>query len=364
MGDIERAVSICDLEKLAAQALDPVSLGYYASGAEDELALARNREAFARLRLAAKVLVDVSARDPRTSALGHPIRMPILVGPTAFHRLADEAGELATRRAAAAAGTVMILSTLSNTPVEAVAAAAEGPLWFQLYVYRDREITRRLVERVEAAGCSALFLTVDAPVIGKRERDVVHRFALPEHLTIANMLPEGHGALPSGLRDSGLAAYFASLIDPALTWKDVDWLSSITELPIVIKGITRADDAARARDAGCAGIVVSNHGGRQLDAAPATLDALPVIADEVGGDIEIFVDGGVRRGSDAIKAVALGATAVLVGRPILWGLAAGGEAGAARALEILASELDTAMALCGTPAIESIGADLIFTGSA
>jgi len=361
MTDLERAVSIFDLEKLAAAALDPVSLGYYASGAEDELALARNREAFAQLRLAGKVLVDVSERDPSTKVLGHDLALPIVVGPTAFHRLANERGELATREAAATAGTAMVLSTLSNTPVEEVAAAASGPLWFQLYVYRDRDISRRLIERVEAAGCTALFLTVDAPVIGKRERDVVHRFALPDHLTIANMLPEGHGELPSGPRDSGLSTYFASLIDPALSWADVDWLMSITELPIVIKGITRADDAARARDAGCAGIVVSNHGGRQLDAAPATLDALGPIADEVGGDIELFIDGGIRRGSDAIKAIALGATAVLVGRPVLWGLAVGGSAGVSRALEILASELDTAMALCGTPTIASIDSDLLFT---
>ena len=360
MSDIASAVSIADLERRAAKALEPVTLGYYASGSDDELALARNRAAFESTRLRGRVLVDVSRRSAATSVLGASLALPFLVAPTAFHRLAHPDGELATRRAAAAAGTAMILSTLSNTPVEEVVAAADGPLWFQLYVYKDREITRRLIERVEAAGCTALFLTVDAPLLGRRERDMVHRFALPEHLTIANLLPEGHGAVPAEVGDSGLAAYFASLIDASLTWKDVDWLSSITDLPIVLKGIIHPDDAARARDAGCAGIVVSNHGGRQLDAAPATLEALPDVAAEVGGDLEILLDGGVRRGSDAIKAIASGATAVMIGRPILWGLATGGEAGVSRVFEILAAELDNAMALCGTPTIDSIDGDLLF----
>ncbi len=352
--DLERAVSIRNLEDLAKESLDSVSLAYYESGAENELALSRNIAAFEALELAPRVLVDVSTRNQQTTVLGHKLSMPILAAPTAFHRLAHPEGELATRRAVSAAGSLMILSTLSNTPVEEVAAAADGPLWFQLYVYKDREVTRALIERVEAAGCEALVLTVDAPVLGKRDRDAIHRFALPENLTVANMLPAGMENLPSGSKDSGLAGYFADLIDPSLSWKDLEWLASATSLPIIIKGIVRADDAFKARESGCAAIVVSNHGGRQLDAAPATLKALGPIADAVGSEMTILLDGGVRRGGDALKAIAVGADAVLVGRPILWGLAAGGETGVAKALSILADELDRACALCGCPRIADI----------
>ena len=358
--DFERAVSIANLEKIALEKLEPVSRAYYQSGAEDERALGRNRTAFEDCVLAPRVLVDVSRRSAQTKILGHDVSMPIAVAPTAFHRLAHPDGELATRRAAADAGTLMVLSTLSNTPVEEVAAAADGPLWFQLYVYKDRAITRDLIARIEAAGCTALVLTVDAPVLGKRDRDSIHQFALPEHLSIANMLPANMASLPKASRDSGLAGYFADLIDPSLCWDDIAWLKEQTSLPIVVKGVVRADDAVRARNAGCSGVVVSNHGGRQLDAAPATLSALPGVAEAVGGDLEIYLDGGVRRGGDALKAIALGARAVFVGRPILWGLACAGQVGASRALSILADEFDRALALCGCPSVEEITPDLIW----
>lgn len=349
-------VSIMDFERVAEERLSRPAWDYYSSGANDELTLRENRAAFERLALHYKVLVDVGTRTPATRVLGQDVSMPLLVAPTAFHRLAHPDGELATARAAGAAGTVMILSTLSTTAVEEVMAAATGPVWFQLYVYRDRAITRALVERVEAAGCSALVLTVDAPLLGRRERDVRNRFALPEGLSLENMLPAGLESLPSGTRDSGLAAYFASLLDPTLTWDDVDWLRSITRLPILIKGIVRADDARRAVDRGVAGVVVSNHGGRQLDTAPATIEVLPAIVDAVAGRAEVLVDGGVRRGTDVIKAVALGAGAVLIGRPVLWGLAAGGQEGVARVLSLLRGELDLAMALCGCPSIADVAA--------
>jgi 4-hydroxymandelate oxidase len=307
-------------------------------------------------------MVDVSRRDLATTVLGQPVAMPVLVAPTAFHRLAVPEGELATARAAGAEGTVMILSTLSTTSLEEVTAAATGPVWFQLYIYKDRQATEGLVRRAEAAGCKALVLTVDAPILGRRERDVRNRFRLPPGLAVANLLPEGYGDFPPAAADSGLAAYVAAFLDPALTWRDVTWLQSITELPVLVKGIVRADDALRAADAGAAGLVVSNHGGRQLDTAPATLDVLPEIADALaarGHTLEVLVDGGVRRGTDILKALALGARAVLVGRPVLWGLAAGGETGAAAVLRLLRNELDLAMALAGTPTIADITRDLV-----
>ncbi|HEX3128294.1 MAG TPA: alpha-hydroxy acid oxidase [Thermoanaerobaculia bacterium] len=356
----QEAINIFDFEAIARENLPQQAYDYYASGALDEVTLRQNRAAYERVSLAYRVLVDVSRRDLTTTILGQPVSMPILVAPTAFHRLATEEGELATVRAAGTAGTVMVLSTLSTTSVEEVVAAASGPVWFQLYVYKDRKATEGLVRRAEAAGCKALVLTVDAPLIGKRERDIRNRFRLPPGLAVANLLPEGYGELAPAPLDSGLAAYVASFLDPSLTWKDLAWLQSITNLPVVVKGIIRPDDALRAADAGAAGIVVSNHGGRQLDTAPATLDVLPEIVDALKGHrIEVLMDGGARRGSDVVKALALGAKAVLVGRPVLWGLAAGGESGAAAVLRLLRDELDLTMALAGTPTIADITRDLV-----
>ena len=353
-------INLLDLEAIAREKLSREAYDYYASGAQDEVTLRENRAAYDRLTLAYRVLVDVSHRDPSTTVLGHPIALPLLIAPTAFQRMATPEGELATARAAGAVGTVMILSTLSNTAVEEVVATASGPVWFQLYVYRDRKATEGLVRRAEAAGCRALVLTVDAPLLGRRERDVRNRFRLPPGLSVANMLPEGYGELPLADADSGLASYVASLIDPSLSWRDMAWLRSITRLPLVIKGIVRPDDALRAADAGAAAVVVSNHGGRQLDTAPATIEVLPEIADALAGSpVEVLVDGGVRRGTDILKALALGARAVLVGRPVLWGLAAAGEAGATAALRLLGAELDLAMALTGSPTIADITRDLV-----
>jgi 4-hydroxymandelate oxidase len=358
-------INLFELEAVARERLSREAYDYYASGAHDEVTLRENRAAYERLSLAYRVLVDVSRRDLTTRVLGHPVAMPLLVAPTAFQRLATPEGELATARAAGAAGTVMILSTLSNTSVEEVVAAASGPVWFQLYVYRDRKTTEELVRRAEAAGCRAIVLTVDAPLLGRRERDVRNRFTLPPGLSVANLLPVGYGDLPPDAADSGLAAYVSSLIDPSLSWRDVAWLRSLTRLPLVIKGIVRPDDARRAAEAGAAAVVVSNHGGRQLDTAPATIEVLPEIADALHGSaVEVFMDGGVRRGTDILKALALGARAVLVGRPILWGLATGGEAGAVSVLRLLRGELDLAMALAGAPTIADITRDLVRRGPA
>jgi len=353
-------INLFELEAIARETISREAYDYFASGAQDEVTLRENRAAFDRLSLAYRVLVDVSRRTMSTTVLGQPVAMPALVAPMAFQRLAYPEGELATVRAAGTMGTVMILSTLATTAVEEVVAAASGPVWFQLYVYRDRKTTEALVRRAEAAGCRALVLTVDAPVIGRRERDVRNRFHLPPGLSAANLLPEGYGEMPMAEGDSGLAVYVSSLIDPALSWRDVVWLRSITELPLVIKGIVRPDDALRAAEAGAAAVIVSNHGGRQLDTAPATIDVLPEVADALADQpVEVLMDGGVRRGTDILKALALGARAVLVGRPVVWGLAAAGEAGATLALRLLRNELDLAMALAGAPTIAEITRDLV-----
>lgn len=352
-------VNVTDFEPLARERLSALAWGYYSSGADAELTLRENRSAFDRILLHYRVLVDVGAIDPRTQVLGESISMPIVVAPTACHKLAHPDGELATAGAAADAGTVMILSTLSNTRVEDVVASTAATVWFQLYVYRDRAVSEALVRRVEAAGCKALVLTVDAPVLGRRERDVRNRFALPEGMTLENMLPAGLEQIPPGPTDSGLAGYFESLIDPTLTWHDLDWLQSLSSLPLVIKGIVRPDDAVRAVEAGAKAIVVSNHGGRQLDTSPATIDVLPAIADAVAGRCEIYLDGGVRRGTDVIKAIALGARAVLIGRPVLWGLAVDGRPGVAAILAMLRDELSRAMALSGSPNVAALTRDLV-----
>ena len=364
-------VNLFELEAIAREKLSPDAYDYYVGGALDEVTLRANRTAYDRLTLAYRVLVDVSRRDPATTVLGQPVALPVLVAPTAFHRLAHPEGELATARAAGAAGTVMVLSTLSTARVEEVVAASGGPVWLQLYVYRDRQATARLVRRAEEAGCRALVLTVDAPVIGRRERDVRNRFHLPPGLVVANLQAEGYGERPAAEGGSGsiaeggsgLAVYLSDLLDPSLSWADVAWLRSLTPLPLLVKGIVRPDDALRAAEAGAAGVVVSNHGGRQLDTAPATIEVLPAIVDALaaaGHRIEVLLDGGVRRGTDVLKALALGARAVLVGRPILWGLAADGEAGVAWVLRQLQQELDLAMALAGTPTVADITRDLVW----
>jgi 4-hydroxymandelate oxidase len=352
-------VNLHELEELARARLPQLAWDYYASGADDEHCLRRSCDAYARIALHYRVLVDVSHRELATTVLGQQLAMPILVAPTAFHRLAHEDGELASVRAAGDAGTVFVLSTLSTTAVEDVVAAASGPVWFQLYVYKDRGATEALVRRVEAAGCRALVLTVDAPLLGRRERDVKNRFALPPGMEIANLLPAGYSRLDAPRADSGLAAYVTELLDPSLSWDAIGWLRGLTKLPVLVKGIVRADDAARAIAAGAAGVIVSNHGGRQLDAAPATIDVLARVVDSVGDGGEVLLDGGIRRGTDVVKALALGARAVLVGRPVLWGLAAGGREGVAAALGVLRRELDLAMALCGCPDVAAITRDLV-----
>jgi 4-hydroxymandelate oxidase len=351
-------LNLADVEAAAKGRLTALAYEYYVGGANDEVTLRENRSAFERLALRYHVLVDVSRRSTKTTVLGIPVDLPVLVAPTAFQRLACDEGEIATARAAAAVGTVMILSTASTCTIEDVAAVG-GTQWFQLYVYSDRGLTKALIERAEACGMSAVVLTVDAPILGRRERDLRNRFHLPDGIRLANVPSSGSVPMPAAPGEPGLHNYLASGIDAALTWKDVDWLRSITRLPVLIKGIVRGDDAARAVEHGAAGIIVSNHGGRQLDTAIASVRALPEVAEAVAGRAEVLLDGGIRRGTDVVKAIALGARAVLVGRPVVWGLAAGGETGARRVLELLRSEVDLAMALCGCPTIDDISRDLV-----
>jgi len=353
------ALNLFELERLAKEKLPQSAHDYYSSGAWDEVTIRENRAAFERIKIHYRVLVDVSWRDLSTILFGQPISIPILVAPTAFHKLAHPEGELATVRAAGKAGTIMVLSSLSTTLVEDVMKAASGPVWFQLYINKDRGFTRDLVARVEAAGCQALMLTVDTPEWGRRERDVRNKFHLPPGLAAVNLLPSNARGEVIGHSGAGMGQAFAWMLDASVTWKDVDWLRSLTKLPVILKGICRADDARRAVENGANGIVVSNHGGRQMDTAPATIEALPRCADAVEGRLPILLDGGVRRGLDVLKAIALGATAVQVGRPILWGLAASGQQGVESALGLLRQELDLAMALAGCPNLKAITRDLI-----
>ena len=305
------------------------------------------------------MLVDVSRRELGTTLFGRAVSAPVVVAPMAFQRLAHADGEAATARAATSLGIPMTVSTFATQSLEEVRAAADGPLWFQLYVHRDRGITGELIARVAAAGFDALVLTVDVPEIGRRERDERNGFRLSPELRVANFIPAASAPLLGEADGSGLADFITGMRDSTLQWKDLEWLSRLARLPLVVKGLVRADDARRAVEHGAAGVVVSNHGGRQLDTAIASLRALPDVAAAVGDRTLVMMDGGIRRGTDILKALALGAHAVMVGRPVLWGLAVDGEAGARRVLELLLAELDLAMALAGAPRLADITGDLI-----
>ncbi|HRI63078.1 MAG TPA: alpha-hydroxy acid oxidase [Polyangium sp.] len=350
-------VCIPDFEKAARSALSRMTWDYYRSGADAERTLRENVRAYRRWEIHYRVLVDVAERRLETEILGVPISMPILIAPTAYQRLAHPDGELATARAAAEAGTIYTMSTLATTSIEDVARVSQGPRWFQLYVHKDRELTQSLVERAEAAGFGALVLTVDTPVLGRRIRDVRNGFGLPAGLVMANLVDApGMKGMESS---SALARYIASRHDASLSWHDVEWLRGLTRLPLLLKGVVRPDDAVRGIDAGAAGIVVSNHGARQLDGAPATLEVLPRIVDAVAGRVPVLVDGGIRWGTDVLKALALGARAVMIGRPVLWGLAVGGAAGVRTVLDIFREELSTAMALAGCSSLQTIDRSLV-----
>ena len=351
--------NLLELEEMARSKIAHASFDYIAGGAEDEVSLRRNRGAYDHWALRPRVLVDVSTRDTSTTILGQRVSMPILVAPTAFHGLVHPEGEVATARGVAAAGTLMVASVISTRTLEDIAASVPAPRWFQLYVYKDRQVTADLVRRAERAGYRAICLTVDTPLLGRREKDERNAFTLPPGLGIANVQPAGLDGMPESERGSAFAKYVVELLDAAVTWRDIAWLRSITALPIVLKGILTAEDATRAVEHGVAGIVVSNHGGRQLDSTLGTLDALPAVVEAVKGRVDVYMDGGVRRGTDVLKALALGAKAVLLGRPVLWGLALGGADGVQAVLEHLRKEFELAMALAGRASVGDVDRTLV-----
>jgi L-lactate dehydrogenase (cytochrome) len=368
-----------DYRRAARRRLPRLAFEFVDGGADEEVTLRRNVEAFERLTLRPRHLVDVSAREVASTVLGERVGLPVLIAPTGMSRVAGRGGDVAGARAAAGAGAIFVLSTMSSNSIEEVRAASSGPLWFQLYLWAERAILERLLDRAGAAGCGALVVTVDVPVIGHRRRDARNGFALPPRVTLrtaADLLrhPRWLAHAPSAvgaahfLDDAGVSpgakmehARMVNrlLANPGSTWADLAWLRERWPGPLLVKGTLTAEDARLAVECGVDGIVVSNHGGRQLDGAPASIDALAEVADAVGDQVELLVDGGVRQGTDVIKARALGARAVLVGRPWLYGLAAGGEAGVAGVLEIFRAEIDRALALLGRQRFDDVDASAL-----
>ncbi|VYS63130.1 unnamed protein product [Arabidopsis thaliana] len=345
--------NVMEYEKIAKEKLPKMVYDYYASGAEDQWSLQENRNAFSRILFRPRILIDVSKIDVTTTVLGFNISMPIMIAPTAMQKMAHPDGELATARATSAAGTIMTLSSWATCSVEEVASTGPGIRFFQLYVYKDRNVVIQLVKRAEEAGFKAIALTVDTPRLGRRESDIKNRFALPRGLTLKNFEGLDLGKIDK-TNDSGLASYVAGQVDQSLSWKDIKWLQSITSLPILVKGVITAEDARIAVEYGAAGIIVSNHGARQLDYVPATIVALEEVVKAVEGRIPVFLDGGVRRGTDVFKALALGASGVFVGRPSLFSLAADGEAGVRKMLQMLRDEFELTMALSGCRSLREI----------
>jgi isopentenyl diphosphate isomerase/L-lactate dehydrogenase-like FMN-dependent dehydrogenase len=341
-------LSIADYERLAEERLEPGPWAYLAGGSGDEWTLRENRAAFERWTFRPRVLRDVSGVSTATTVLGTGLSLPVLVAPVAYQQLYDPEGECATARAAAATGTGMCVSTFSTRTHEEIAAAAPGVTqWCQLYVFQDRGVTREHLAGAAAAGCSAVVLTVDTPRLAQRERDLRVGFEIPPELP----LPYARAAI--GAAPQNPADQFA-LLDASVSWRDLEWIASEGQLPVILKGIVTAEDATLAVEHGAAALVVSNHGGRQLDGVPATLDALPEVVETVAGRVEVYVDGGIRRGTDVAKALALGARAVLAGRAPIYGLAVAGEDGVRHVLELLRDELALALCLLGCTSPEEI----------
>jgi 4-hydroxymandelate oxidase len=369
-------INCYELEHRARAVMPPMAFDYYAGAADDELTHRDNTAAFQRLRLRPRVLRGVAERSSHVTVFGKTFSMPIGIAPMALQKLAHADGELATARAAALHDALMVVSTTATYSLEDIAAAAQelgGTLWFQLYVFKDRAAAKELVRRAESAGYKALVLTADTPFLGNRERDIRNGFHLPPELQAQNYhavgaTTVGATTVPEAQHNeasaNALSNHFFANVDASLTWKDVEWLCSITTLPVVVKGIVRGDDAVLAAEHGASGIVVSNHGGRQLDGTVATIDALPEVVDAlsrlaVSQDFPIFLDGGVRRGTDVLKALAFGARMVFVGRPVLWGLALGGQSGVEAVLRLLGEEFSSAMGLAGCRNCADISPDLV-----
>ena len=354
-------INLFDYEAAAQGNLSEMLWNFYAGGAWDEMTVRDNHTAFSQVWLRPSILNNVSQRDLQVSVLARKLRFPIAISPSAFHRLAHPNGELATVRAAASLGTLMAVSTFSNNSLEEIAIARDrvnklAPLWFQLYPLRDRGLLRSLVQRAQTAGYTAICVTVDTAVSGRRERDLRTPLIPPADMVLGNF-----AAYPLQMDAHSLIQYVTNQIDSSFNWEDVRWLRSITPLPIVLKGILRGDDAAKAVDYGVAGVFVSNHGGRQLDGTIPTIRALPEVVDAVKGYAEVYLDSGIRRGTDVLKALALGARCVFIGRPIVWGLSVNGEDGVRDVLEMLGHELSLAMALSGCASIANIDRTLVVT---
>jgi 4-hydroxymandelate oxidase len=337
---LDRLLSLFDFETEAQKKISHGAWARISGGAADELTLRWNHEAYEQIRLKPTALVDVSRLDTRVTLFGLDLPFPILLAPTGGQKFVHPEGELAAVRGAETAKAIYVISSSASMRVEDIAKAARGPVWFQLYVQRDRGFTRDLVQRAEDAGCRAICLTVDTPTQGARNREERGKSELPER-ELPNLMGKDY-------------------LDPTLTWKDIDWLRSFAKRPVLLKGILNPDDAAKAVSAGVDGIIVSNHGARNLDTLPATITALPLVVERVKGKLPVLVDGGIRRGTDVVKALAFGATAVQIGRPYLWGLGLAGPVGVTRVVEILRREFEMAMMLCGRPSLRSIDRSVIW----
>lgn len=355
-------INILEYEDRARAVLSPEAYAYYASAANDEITLRENRAAYERLKLRPLMLRDVTNRSMRVELFGQVLKAPLIVAPMAYNALAHPHGELAIARAAGARGVLVTHSTLASYTMEDVSAAASGPLWYQLYAFKERELNLKLIDRAEKAGYKALVITVDTPVLGRRESEIRSGFHKREGVRAANLLTDEMRPLYNVAEGVDVAQYISTVQRANLTWYDIRWIRNATRLPVLLKGILRGDDARRALDYGVDGIIVSNHGGRQLDTAVATIEVLEEVVKAVSGRVPVIVDGGVRRGTDVLKALALGARAAMIGRPLLWGLALNGEAGAGHVLDLLINEFDLAMALCGVASPAEITADLVWRG--
>ena len=349
--DLADVLSLPEIEQLASGCMSTMAYEYVAAAAADEHTARWNRESYDTIRLRPRILRDIATPDIRLTLLGRELAAPIILAPAAYQRLMHPEGELATAKGAGAASTTFVVSSASTTSLEDIAQVATSPFWFQLYVQSDRDFTREQIRRAEAAGCSALCLTVDTPTLGARNRQAKAKFELPAGVTTPHI-------------SDGRAAH-GQIIDPSLavvTWKDVEWMVAFAKVPLLLKGILDPDDAELGVRAGAAGIIVSNHGARNLDTTPATIDALPAVVEKVGGRVPVLVDGGIRRGTDVLKALACGATAVMIGRPYCYGLGLAGADGVRRVIDILRQELEMAMILTGRGSIGEIDASVLWDG--
>ena len=350
-------VNLHEFEALARKRITRMAYDYIAGGSADEVTLRRNRESFEEIRLKPRVLVDVSKLDTRLTLLGQEFDFPILLAPAAYHKLVHPEGELATARGAAAAGATLVVSSFATAAIERVAKSTSGRLWFQLYCQPDRGFTRDLIARAEAAGCRALVITVDTPVGPIRDREARVKFELPAGMEMENLRPL---TSKTGADDRRHARMYSTVLDPTLTWETVAWIRSLTRVPVILKGILAPEDARKAADSGADAIIVSNHGARNLDSSPASIEALPRAMEAVQGKIPMLMDGGVRRGTDVLKALALGANAVLIGRPYLWGLASYGADGVQQVTEMLRKEFEVAMALSGATSLAGVNRSVLW----